>query len=292
MANLSLAKKLAAAFNPEWPTPVKYLGGGVNGRVYETNDGRLMKFIADFAAHEFMALQKLQGTYVVPRFQKGNGLVKKLTPNTSKKVGKIMFPKKTDTDLMTVFVMGRAGNSHSMTLYKYLQTHPNYNKSNVQRRVEYLIEQMALRGVSHGDLHANNIIVTVSPTGRISGMWAIDFGRAHGLKVGKTERQTSRNRELNSKFSTSSMFPPHVPRNVSVREGSRDNVNMMEAMYGKRLSPSWERRIANIRKQVVEEMKQYKSPAKGRLKTRSLRLKRRSVSASPRRGRSAPRTMP
>ena len=293
MTNLSLAKKLAAAFNPKWPAPTKYLGGGVNGRVYETNDGRLMKFVYDNAPQEFMALQKLQGTYVVPRFRRGNGLVKRLSSETSTKVRKTMFPTANNINRMTVFVMGRAGNSRAMTLYKYLTTHPTYNKANVQRRVEYLIEQMALRGVSHGDLHANNIIVTVSPSGRISSMWAIDFGRAHGLKVGKTERQTSRNRELNYKFGTHSIFPPYPSRNVSVREGSRANVNMMEVMYGKRLSPSWERRVANIRKKVVNEMKQYKSPATRPVpRSKSLSPKRKSVGASPRRGRSASRTMP
>jgi hypothetical protein len=291
MSNLSIAKKLARVFNPKWPAPVKYLGGGANGRVYETNDGRLMKFIYDNAPQEFLALHKLQGTYVVPRFQRGNGLVKRLSEETAKKVEKTMFPKANASNKLTVFVMGRAGNSRAMTLYKYLTTH-SYNKSNVQRRVEYLIEQMALRGVSHGDLHANNIIVTVSPTGRISSMWAIDFGRAHGLKAGNTERESMKKRELNYKFGTNSMFPPHSRRNISVREGSRANVNMMEVMYGKRLSPSWERRIANIRKNVLEEMKQYKSPAKGSrtLRAKSLSPKRKSVSTSPRRVKSASRT--
>jgi hypothetical protein len=123
-------------------------------------------------------------------------------------------------------------------------------------------------------------------------MWAIDFGRAHGLKVGKTERQSMKERELNYKFATNSMFPPRYRRNVSVREGSRANVNMMEVMYGKRLSPSWERRIANIRKNVLEDMKQYKSPAKGSrtLRAKSLSPKRKSVGTSPRRVRSAVRT--
>lgn len=291
MSNLSLAKKLATAFKKNWPVPIKYLGGGANGRVYETTNGRLMKFVYDNAPQEFMALQKLQGTYVVPRFQKGNGLVKRLSNETSEKVRKTMFPTANSINRMTVFVMGRAGNSHAMTLYKYLSTHPTYNKANVQRRVEYLIEQMALRGVSHGDLHANNIIVTASPSGRISSMWAIDFGRSYGFKSSKTEREAFRNREVNYKFGTHSIFPPYGSRNVSVREGSRANVNMMEVMYGKRLSPSWERRVANIRKKVVEEMKQYKSPRRSALKSKSLSPKRKSVGTSPRRSKSVSRSI-
>jgi hypothetical protein len=291
MSNLALAKKLAAVFNPKWPVPVKFLGGGANGRVYVTNDGRLMKFIYDNAPQEFKALQKLQGTYIVPRFQKGNGFVKTLGGGTSEKVRKAMFPTANNSNRLTAFIMGRAGNSGAMTLYKYLTTYA-YNKANVQRRVEYLIEQMALRGISHGDLHGNNIIVTVTPTGRISGMWAIDFGRAHQLPPGKTERQTMAGLVSYGKFNTASLFPPHNVRPVSLRGGSRANVNMSEVHYGKRLSPAWERRIANIRKQVLNEMKQYKSPSRGAPKAKSLSLKRRSVAASPRRGRSVSRTMP
>jgi len=285
-----MAKKLAAKFKSNWPVPIKYMGGGANGRVYETKNGRLMKFIYDNAPQEFMSLQKLQGTYVVPRFRKGNGLVKTLNNNTSQKVQNLMFPNANNSNRLTIFVMGRAGNSRAMTLYKYLQKHPNYNKSNIQRRVEYLIEQMALRGVSHGDLHAKNIIVTVSPSGRISGMWAIDFGRSYGFNSSKTERQAFRNRAYSYSFDTSSIFHPHISRNLSVHGRSRANVNMMEVMYGKRLSPSWERRVANIRKKVVEEMKQYKSPRRSTHKSKSLTLKRKSVGTSPRRSRSASRS--
>lgn len=292
MANLAMAKKLAPHLNPTWPTPVKFLGGGVNGRVYETNDGRLMKFIYNHAPQEYMALQKLQGTYVVPRFKKGDGVVMALDVAASKSVRRNMFPSMNHSRYLTAFVMGRAGGSHGMTLYKYLETYPSYNMANVQRRVKYLIEQMALRGVSHGNLHSNNIIVTVTPSGRISGMWAIDFGRSHGLQVGKTERETMNRLPFNNMFTTHSTFFPRTHKNVPVREGSRANVHMMGVHYNERLSPSWERRIANIRKQVLEEMKQYKSPRRGAPKAKSLSLKRKSVSASPRRGRSASRTMP
>lgn len=289
-----MAKKLVPHLNPTWPMPVKFLGGGVNGRVYETNDGRLMKFIYNHAPQEYMTLQKLQGTYVVPRFKKGDGVVKGLDAGASKSVRRNMFPSTNQSNYLTAFVMGRAGGSHGMTLYKYLQTYPTYNKANVQRRVKYLIEQMALRGVSHGNLHSNNIIVTVTPSGRISGMWAIDFGRSRGLRVGKTERETMKRLASPTMSTTHSVFPPHAPKNVPVREGSRANVHMMNVHYNERLSPSWERRIANIRKQVREEMKQYKTPRRSATKPRagSLGRERKSASVNPRRGRSAPRSMP
>jgi hypothetical protein len=287
-----MAKKLVPHLNPKWPMPVKFLGGGVNGRVYETNDGRLMKFIYNHAPQEYMTLQKLQGTYVVPRFKKGDGVVKGLDAGASKSVRRNMFPSTNQSNYLTAFVMGRAGGSHGMTLTKYLEAYPSYNMTNVQHRVKYLIEQMALRGVSHGNLHSNNIIVTATPSGRISGMWAIDFGRSHRLKVGKTERETMKRLPLNEMHTTHSTFSHRKHKNVPVREGSRANVHMMGVHYNHRLSPSWERRIANIRKQVREEMKQYKSPRRSAPKAKSLSLKRKSVSASLRRGRSASRTMP
>ena len=264
-----MAKLIAENINSKWPKPVKYMGGGVNGRVYHTNDGRLMKFVYSRAPQEFNALEKLQGTFIVPRFKKGDGHVIYLRNEEAEEIRNSMFPNLNYKKHLTVFVMGRAGNaSTSMTLWQYFQKFPGlFSKEYVQRRVKYLIEQLHLRGVSHGDLHANNIIVRVTPTGQISGMWAIDFGRSKILNAGKTERETA--------------------------ASSGANVHMMNAMYGNRVSPTWERRVANIRKQVLEEMKQYKSPGRKSIpKAKSLSLKRKNAAAGSRRGRSAPRSTP
>ena len=285
--NIVAAQAIAKNINPNWPKPVKYLGGGVNGRVYHTNDGRLMKFVYDYAPEEFEALQKLQGTFVVPRFTKGNGQFMNLNNTMSRQVRKLMFPKSNLRDDLTVFVMGRVGGSDGMTLRKYIRTHPSANRSNIQRRVEYLISEMKTRGVSHGDLHDENIIVSVSPTGRISGMWAIDFGRAFYHSPGNTERKAFLKKPLQEMFNTSSAFSPNHVGQVPVREGSRANVHMMNIMYGKRLSPSWEQKIAHRRKQISNEMKQYRSPTKRSVKSKSL-SPRKSPAKSATRPRSAP----
>jgi hypothetical protein len=285
MSNVSVARVLARRINPAWPKPVKFLAGGMNGRVYETNDGRLMKFVYSLAPQEYMALQKLQGAYVVPRFHRGNGKTVQLSPYDSANLQRSMFPNSNKSSYVTAFVMGRAGGSSGMTLHKYLKTYPTANRSNIQRRVEYLVEQMALRGVSHGDLHPGNIIVTVSPSGRISGMWAIDFGRARGLSPGKTERQTLNAYRTSNMFGTHSMYPPFEVKNVPVRNGSRANVHMMNVVYGKRLSPSWEGRVARLRKQVLNELKNYKSPRRSAPKAKSVTPGRKRV--SPRKPRSA-----
>ena len=262
MANVRMAQKVAQYLNPSWPKPVKYFGGGVNGRVYQTNDGRLMKFIYDNAPQEYTSLRKLQGTFTVPRFKKGDGTVMNLDQPQAVGLKTMMFPNARLSNKLTVFVMGRVGNSSAMTLYQYVKTHPEANTANIQRRVEYLIKEMALRGVSHGDLHANNIIVNVSPTGRITGMWAIDFGRSRKMSPGKTERETFGKLKYNRLVKTGSIFPPYIAGNVPFRNRSRANVHMMNVSYGKRLSPGWEREVANMRKEILNEMKQYNTSRK------------------------------
>lgn len=293
MSNLRMAQEFVKSMRPSWPTPVKYLGGGANGRVYETNDGRLMKFVYDNAPQEYKMLQRLQtkGTHIAPRFTPGNGGVFKLARGkTSEKLRNSMFPNSNNlSNKVTVFVMGRAGNSGAMTLDDYYLTHHlKANTANIQRRVEYLISEMALRGVSHGDLHPGNIIVTVGPSGRILGMWVIDFGRSRVINKGKTERRTHNKLAPQYRFSVNSFLGKKTSQ-VPVRNGSRTNVNMMNAVYNKRLSPSWERKIATMRKQIKTEMKQYKSPKQttSPRKTKSLSLTKRRT-PSPARPRSAP----
>ena len=293
MANVRMAQAVAHAvaeqLNPSWPKPVKYFGGGVNGRVYETNDGRLMKFIYGNAPQEYTSLRKLQGTFTVPRFKNGDGHVVNLNQKQAVGLKKKMFPSANLSNKLTVFVMGRVGNSSAMTLYQYVKKYPRANTANIQRRVEHLVKEMALRGVSHGDLHANNIIVTASPTGRITGMWAIDFGRSRTMAPGKTERSTFGKLRYNGLVNTGSIVPPYISGQVPYYNRSRADVHMMNVSYGKRLSPGWERRVANMRKEVLNEMKQYKSPRKttSPRKTKSLSLAKRRT-PSPARPRSAP----
>jgi len=289
MANVRAAQAIAQNINSSWPKPIKYFAGGVNGRVFHTNDGRLMKFVYSYAPEEYEALQKLQKTAVVPRFKKGNAAIMHLDKQTSKDVKRLMFPNaKRLSDDLTVFIMSRVGGPNGMTLRNYVNKYPitNARRAYIQRRVKHIISEMKGRGVSQGNLHHGNIIVSVNPKGEITGMWAIDFGRAFYHSPGKTERNVFRTKMLNQMFATKSAFSPRHT-NVPVRQGSRPNTRMMLAVYGKRLSPAWEQRIARMRKQVSEEMKQYRSP------TRSVKPKAKSASPrrktpSPTRPRSAP----
>jgi len=289
MANVRAAQAIAQNINSSWPKPIKYFAGGVNGRVFHTNDGRLMKFVYGYAPEEFEALQKLQKTAVVPRFKKGNATIMHLDKQTSKDVKRLMFPNaKRLSDDLTVFIMSRVGGPNGMTLRNYVNKYPitNARRAYIQRRVKHIISEMKGRGVSQGNLHHGNIIVSVNPKGEITGMWAIDFGRAFYHSPGKTERNVFGTKTFGQMFATKSAFSPTYT-NVPVRQGSRPNTRMMLAVYGKRLSPEWEQRIARMRKQVSEEMKQYKSPSRS-VKSKAKSASPRRKTPSPTRPRSAP----
>jgi hypothetical protein len=277
--NIELAQRIVASLKNGWPTPVKYLGGGVNGRIYETNNGRLIKFIYGAAPVEYEALRNLQGTHIVPRFENKAKVIKLVKSKES--VRNVMFPNQNLSNYLTVFLMGKVGGNKGMTLWQYLKKYPNANKASVQRRVEYLVEQMHLRGWAHGNLHAGNIIVSVNSDGKITGMWVIDFGRGYRIKRGKTERETwiamSNNKRL---FRTGSVFAGGPNKNIPLR-GSvprRADVHMMNTHYEKRIEPAQERKWRNIRQFAVGEVEKFlKSPKKRTLR----RSKSAPASASP-----------
>jgi len=293
MSNTRLAQKIAHNINPSWPKPIKFFGGGVNGRVYKTNNGRLMKFIYDYAPQEYASLQKLQGTFVVPRFKKGNGHTININENLSEELRNEMFPNAyTNSDTLTVFLMGRVGNASSTTLRNYVSKHPGANRKNIARRVAYLVKEMHLRGVSHGNLHDENIIVSTDSAGRITGMWAIDFGRSRSIPLGKTETKMYKTVKPNLKYPTQSLYGK--TKQVPVYNGSRANINMLRAVTTAKMASGMMKRIARIRKEVAEEMKQYRSPSSRGATGRSLSPRRtpRSPRRTPRSPRRTPRSSP
>jgi hypothetical protein len=176
---------LAEHFFPKGPRPVEYLGGGADGKVYTTSDGRVMKFILGSAPQEYTALRNLQGTGLVPSFRNGNGKVLRL-PQLQQNAARKMFGNASGQ--MTALIMGRAGGSKSMTLRKYIKTHPAVNKANIAQRLRTAVNTLGLKGISHGNMHDENIIVEIDSNGRIRRMWLIDFGRSNKIPIGRTAR--------------------------------------------------------------------------------------------------------
>jgi hypothetical protein len=70
--NMNNIRNFVKTHKPNWPTPTKLIGAGANGRVYELENGRLLKIIAGAAHQEYKTLNRLQGLRIAPEFKKGN----------------------------------------------------------------------------------------------------------------------------------------------------------------------------------------------------------------------------
>ena len=194
---MNIAHKLVSKINPSWPKPIGYLAGGVNGKVYKTEDpGVLLKIVPGIAPQEFTTLKKLQNARygnqpIVPHFKKNWGRIislSKLNKNLKENINRNMFNAERTKGKLTVFLMGRAGNANSMTLRNYIGKfgRSKANIPRVQAIIKRITEEMWLRGVGHGNLHGGNIIVSADDNGKIKGVWFIDFGRAIQFGVGNT----------------------------------------------------------------------------------------------------------
>lgn len=258
--NLEKLRILMKKLKPEWPTIKNSIGGGVNGRVFELNNGRYMKIIANNAPQEWKTLLRLQGSHVVPRFNKKNHLTIRLRPNHKKEV-KNMLSMYTIGNKLTVMIMGRVGSGQTMTLSQYYRKFRPKNIKPLQNRVHDLIDEMHVRGVSHGNLHGGNIIVTINSKGLISGMWVIDFGRSRTFPIGTTE----------SNFYGRFKLGHHDPVttitgitgcNVPVYAGSRPNTKMSKVLYCKNYPETREKKMKNRRLSIAENLKLLNSPRK------------------------------
>jgi predicted Ser/Thr protein kinase len=222
--------------------------------VYITSDGRLMKFVLGQARQEYTALRNLRNTGLVPSFRNGNGKVLSI-PNSYQNVASKMFGGNTISH-MTAFLMGKVGGENSMTLKKYIQTHPSVNKENIEQRLRSAINTLGLKGISHGDMHQDNIIVEVDSTGRIRRMWLIDFGRSSRFSIGQTARNMfAVTRSLLVKrgqtpklFKTVGLYGNK--RNVPLhgtKQNSRIDPHMFMALTGKEYTRENEARARNKR---------------------------------------------
>lgn len=277
MSNLKLVKNLVKKKRPNWPEPTKLLGAGVNGRVYELNNGRLLKLIYANAPKEYEMLKILQSTHKVPSFKNGNSWRGKLTFLESRKLKKNLFPNSNKFQPhLTMFIMGRVGsNGNTMSLHRYMMRFPGYNKTTVQNRVENLVKQMHLKGISHGNLHSENIMVTVDSAGRMTGMWVIDFGRSRKFPLNSTEYKIG-----------NKLWPGNVSKvfnyigtpgyaNVQIWNRTaglaRHNSHMVKAHFSRRIARGTQNEWAKRRREVHNEMASLPSVRRaGPVKSRSL----------------------
>ncbi len=174
-----------------WPTPVNYIGGGANGKVYLTNSGKLMKIAAGAQPMEFRALNILRNTKFVPKFNKKNwAIVPTKKMNSFRKLFGWNYNKG------TVFLMNKIRGNKVVTLQQYIKfieaeiLKPNIKnalKERIRNKVKQMVKMIHERGISHGDLHNNNILVDMTNKGNPK-LWMIDFGRSVPIPFNKTER--------------------------------------------------------------------------------------------------------
>jgi tRNA A-37 threonylcarbamoyl transferase component Bud32 len=172
MNNITKAVK---KYRPNWPRPTKLIGQGGYGKVYNTNNGRVMKITVNNASKEFNMLKHLKSAHYVPHVRNGNFVrLNGNNNNVAKIFGGYYHP--------SAFIMNKVGGSSAMTLRNYKREYGNkINANALNRRLTNALSNLQVRGVSHRNLHGGNIIVSTTPAGKITGLWVIDFGLARHI---------------------------------------------------------------------------------------------------------------
>ena len=172
MNNITKAIK---KYRPNWPRPTKLIGQGGYGKVYNTNNGRVMKITVNNASNEFNMLKKLKTAPYVPHVRNGNFV--RLNGNNNNVAG--IFGGYYHP---SAFIMNKVGGSRSMTLRNYKREYgKKINANALNRRLTNALSNLQVRGVLHRNLHGGNIIVSTTPAGKITGLWVIDFGLARHI---------------------------------------------------------------------------------------------------------------
>jgi tRNA A-37 threonylcarbamoyl transferase component Bud32 len=286
--------------NRNWPTPVEYVGGGADGKVYLTNSGKLMKIGLGSKPSEFRPLHVLKNTKFVPKFNQLNwaivpvrtkrnwknkghyvkeivNLFKLKNTNVERaklknyrninkyvKLGHrrknieeylrklkhyIKLMNRNSVKKATVFLMNKIPGDSVMTLHSYVKSHAKNEaeKNRFRKSVFEMIKHIKIRGVSHGDLHSGNILVSTSKKDGKIKLWMIDFGRSSVIPLGKIERKIfgSSSNYFNSRGLLSR---PGENRNTPLFEGGkRANVHMANIHYGMRFDKNLEKHINRMR---------------------------------------------
>ena len=178
-----------------------------------------MKVSAGNLTREFGIIKNLQSAHYVPRVRNGN-LITFNNTNTKNIKSKVLNRRNYNLRPSQAFIMSKVGGLHAMTLHNYVMKYVKVNNNIIRKHVEMitkhphlteaagrfvkrhlnvlqarhtaamnkkkeLLSNLHVRGFSHGDVHGGNIIVTTTPSGKITGMWLIDFGFATRTPLGK-----------------------------------------------------------------------------------------------------------
>lgn len=249
--------------NPEktFPDIARNLGSGTNGVTFLTTNTppKVMKVTLGNATREISALQRLKaaGANFVPSVNFVN-----IQKNRNTNIKNALFPinhegltpkaraeniEKRRT--LSMYTMNKVGN---VNLYRYVKARPgmsNNNKRQIRSEILRAINFMHTHGISHGDLHAGNILVELTPDGHMKKLWVIDFGRYVNIPVGQAERAayTKFNRTHNNYNLFNASTKPVTQLWRGPTGPARKNLNLYRFMYGgQNTSPSPLQKLKSI----------------------------------------------
>ena len=233
---------------PDTPFPriAKSLGSGTNGLTFLTTNTppKVLKVTLGSAKREIDALQRLKaaGANFVPSVNFVN-----IRKNMNTNIKNALFPinhmgmspedrvkniEKRRT--LSLYTMNKVGN---VNLYRYVRSRPglsNNNKRQIRSEIRRAINFMHAHGISHGDLHAGNILVELTADGRMKKLWVIDFGRYVNIPVGQAEKDAYT--KFNRNFNNYNLFKPDATPVTQLWTGptgpARKNLNMYRLVYG------------------------------------------------------------
>jgi hypothetical protein len=157
----------------------------------------------------------------------------------------INFKNKQRNKKATVFLMNKVNSGKVMTLHAFLSKmkQNESTKNRFRRTIIEMIKQIKSKRISHGNLHSGNILVSVTPQGKIK-LWMIDFGRSSVIPIGMTERNVFAKKRATQMFNSRGLLSQlGENRTVPVFNGSRANVHMANIHYGIPFTRNMERNI-------------------------------------------------
>lgn len=249
-----LLNQISANTGKPWPRPNGIIGAGANGVVFSIGP-KVMKMTLGNATRETDALRKLKtvGATFVPKISNNYISIRKANNN----IRSTLFPNGwNEHEKTTTYIMNKVGNA---TLWRYvkggrlpngriLSPHrTNTNKRQIRAELVKAIKFMHAHGISHGDLHAGNILVELGVGGKMKKLWIIDFGRYINIPKGKTENNAYRNLAINHVSNNVNIFntakKPQTAKYLAYSTVSRRNMNMLKAMGLGNNSPGCDKKL-------------------------------------------------
>jgi predicted Ser/Thr protein kinase len=146
---------------------LKLIGKGVNGKVYSISNTKVLKVAKGTSRDEYNALKKLSSVNHVPKVKSGSFFTNKIKN-------------------VSGFIMNKLP-SNAISLKKFHELYGTKGDPHEKKLLENAVKKIHNRGISHGNLHTGNIIVSHKGS-KITKIWIIDFGRSILLPNGKSEK--------------------------------------------------------------------------------------------------------